>query len=245
MNTHTNTPQSAHLPIRFEGVDVSVGGTAILRNVSLRLESGAPTVLIGPNGSGKTTLLRTAMGLVPIAAGSIRWGETGDGSPPRSALVFQRPVMLRRSVAENVRYALAVAGVSRRERAARTQQLLALVGLNELSERPAPRLSGGERQRLALARALARDPAVLFLDEPTASLDPAATLAIEELVRAISARGVKVVMTTHDLGEAARLAGGVVLLHRGEIAESGPVEQVLRNPQTAIARRFIAGQLLV
>jgi tungstate transport system ATP-binding protein len=239
------SPQSSHLPIQFDGVEVTLGATSILRNVSLRFEPGAPTVLIGPNGSGKTTLLRTAMGLVPLAAGSIRWGARGDGSPARSALVFQRPVMLRRSVAGNVRFALAVAGVPRNEREERAQHLLALVGLSALAERPAPRLSGGERQRLALARALARDPVVLFLDEPTASLDPAATLAIEELVLAISARGVKVVMTTHDLGEAARLAGDVVLLHRGQVAESGPAMQVLRNPQTETARGFMAGQLLV
>jgi tungstate transport system ATP-binding protein len=125
------------------------------------------------------------------------------------------------------------------------KELLALVGLQELADRPAPRLSGGERQRLALARALARDPAVLFLDEPTASLDPAATLAIEELVRTVTARGVKVVMTTHDLGEAARLGGEVVLLHRGAVVESGPVRQVLENPHTELARKFVAGQLLL
>ena len=154
-------------------------------------------------------------------------------------------VMLRRSVADNLRYALAVAGVPRAHRAARLRALLQKVGLEHLAERPAPRLSGGERQRLALARALARDPAVLFLDEPTASLDPAATLTIEELVRTVSASGVKVVMTTHDLGEAARLAGEVVLLHRGVVVESGPAEQLLGNPLTEESRRFITGQLLV
>lgn len=236
---------SNDLPIRFDGVEVSAGGTPILRNVSLTLASGAPTVLIGPNGSGKTTLLRAAMGLLPLAAGAVRWGEQGARSPTRAALVFQRPVMLRRSVADNVRYALAVAGVPAAARTQRVLELLSLVGLASLAERPAPRLSGGERQRLALARALARDPTVLFLDEPTASLDPAATLAIEELVRTVSERGVKIVMTTHDLGEAARLAGEVVLLHRGEVIESGAASQVLGNPQTDMARRFIAGQLLL
>jgi tungstate transport system ATP-binding protein len=236
---------SADLPIRFDGVEVNAGGTPILRNLSLTLASGAPTVLIGPNGSGKTTLLRTAMGLLPPAAGAVRWGDQGARSPTRAALVFQRPVMLRRSVADNVRYALAVAGVPAAARAQRVFELLSLVGLASLSERPAPRLSGGERQRLALARALARDPTVLFLDEPTASLDPAATLVIEELVRTVSERGVKIVMTTHDLGEAARLAGEVVLLHRGQVIESGAASQVLGNPQTDLARRFIAGQLLL
>jgi tungstate transport system ATP-binding protein len=235
----------APLPIVFDAVHVTAGDTAILRDISLQFAAGAPTVLVGPNGSGKTTLLRTAMGLVSPSAGRISWGGSGEVPAARQALVFQRPVMLRRSVADNVRYALATAGVPRATRAVRTQEILQMVGLQELADRPAPRLSGGERQRLALARALARDPAVLFLDEPTASLDPAATLWIEELVRQIAAAGVKVVMTTHDLGEAARLAGEMVVLHRGRVVESGPARQLLENPATGEARRFFAGQLLV
>lgn len=235
----------ASLPIVFDAVHVAAGGTAILQDISLQFSAGAPTVLIGPNGSGKTTLLRTAMGLVKPGAGRIRWGGNDVAPAARQALVFQRPVMLRRSVAENIRYALATAGVPRALRGARTLELLRQVGLQALADRPAPRLSGGERQRLALARALARDPAVLFLDEPTASLDPAATLWIEELVRNVAACGVKVVMTTHDLGEAGRLAGEIVLLHRGRVVESGPARQMLEHPATEEARRFLAGQLLV
>src|SRR6202044_3560968 len=131
------------------------------------------------------------------------------------------------------------------DRDRRVTELLELVGLAGLEDRPARRLSGGEQQRLALARALARDPAVLFLDEPTASLDPAATKAIEDIVRNVSAGGVKVVMATHDLGEAKRLAGEIVLLHRGRVIETGPAEKVLSSPTTDEARRFIAGELLV
>jgi tungstate transport system ATP-binding protein len=236
---------SAQLPIVLDDVHVTSGGTAILRGISLQLMAGPPTILIGPNGSGKTTLLRTAMGLLRPDGGRISWGGSQDVSMAHRALVFQRPVMLRRSVADNLRFALAAAGVPRVQRAARVLELLDQVGLRDLADRPAPRLSGGERQRLALARALARDPAVLFLDEPTASLDPAATLAIEDLVRSVSASGVKVVMTTHDLGEAERLAGEVVLLHRGRVVESGPVGQLFSTPLTAEARKFVAGQLLV
>lgn len=236
---------AAHLPIVFEDVHVSAGDTEILHGISLQISAGAPTVLIGPNGSGKTTLLRTAMGLIQPGAGRVRWDGTFDGAPARCSLVFQRPVMLRRSVAANVQYALSTAGVPRVQRAARTRELLRRVGLDSLADRPAPRLSGGERQRLALARALARDPEVLFLDEPTASLDPAATLAIEELVRQVAASGVKVVMSTHDLGEAARIAGDVLLLHRGRLVEAGPVRQLFESPVTDEARRFVAGQLLV
>jgi tungstate transport system ATP-binding protein len=153
--------------------------------------------------------------------------------------------MLRRSAADNIRYGLEVAGVPRIDRDRRVAELLSLVGLSGLERRPARRLSGGEQQRLALARALARNPAVLFLDEPTASLDPAATKAIEDIVRNVSAGGVKVVMATHDLGEAKRLAGEIVLLHRGRVIEVGPAQKILSNPLTDDARRFIAGELLV
>jgi tungstate transport system ATP-binding protein len=153
--------------------------------------------------------------------------------------------MLRRTAAGNIGYALAAAGVRRAERAKRIAELLSLVGLDGLGERPARRLSGGEQQRLSLARALARDPAVLFLDEPTASLDPAATRAVEEIVQTVSARGVKIVMATHDLGEAKRLAGEIVLLHRGNVVESGPADAFFAAPTTETARKFMDGGLLI
>jgi tungstate transport system ATP-binding protein len=153
--------------------------------------------------------------------------------------------MLRRSSLANVRFALIAAGVRRSERHHRAQELLRLVGLESLAPRAARRLSGGEQQRLALARALARDPDVLFLDEPTASLDPAATKSIEDIIRVVSDSGVKVVMATHDLGEARRLAGEIVLLHRGRIAESGPADVFFSKPASDEARRFLAGELLI
>jgi tungstate transport system ATP-binding protein len=159
--------------------------------------------------------------------------------------MFQRPVMLRRSAAGNIRYALAAADVPRSAREARVGELLALVGLDGLGERPARKLSGGEQQRLALARTLAKEPQALFLDEPTASLDPAATRAIEEIVRAVAMRGIKVVMSTHDLGEAKRLGGEIVLMHRGRVIESGPAEAFFAAPKTKEARRFIDGELLI
>jgi tungstate transport system ATP-binding protein len=153
--------------------------------------------------------------------------------------------MLRRSAAGNVRYALGAAGVPRAEHDPRTANLLALVGLEGLQRRPARQLSGGEQQRLALARALARDPAVLFLDEPTASLDPYATKAIEDVVRAVTGRGVKVVISTHDLGQAKRISGEIVLLHRGRLIETGPAAEFFANPRTREAKQFIGGELLI
>jgi tungstate transport system ATP-binding protein len=236
---------ASDLPIVFAETEIIAGEVTILDDVSLSIGPGTPTVLIGPNGSGKTTLLRAAMGLIPVSRGRITWAGREVSPPTRRAILLQRPVMLRRSAAGNVRYALGAAGVPRAEHNPRTANLLALVGLEGLQRRPARRLSAGEQQRLALARALARDPAVLFLDEPTASLDPYATKAIEDVVRAITARGVKVVISTHDLGQARRISGEIVLLHRGRLIETGPAAEFFANPRTPEAKQFIAGELLI
>jgi tungstate transport system ATP-binding protein len=236
---------TADLPIVLDNVTLTARAVTVLNTITLTLNPGAPTVIVGPNGAGKTTLLRIAMGLVQPSHGRVTWGGCADAPPTRRAIVVQRPVMLRRSAGGNLRYALKAAGVPRARRAARIEELLALIGLAELASRPARQLSSGEQQRLALARALAKDPQVLFLDEPTASLDPAATKAIEDVVRAIAARGIKVVMSTHDLGEARRLAGDIVLMHRGCIAETADTATFFGNPATTEARRFIAGELLV
>src|SRR5918993_760555 len=232
---------TGELPIRFENVSVTRGAVKMLDRVSLTLSAGAPTVLIGPNGSGKTTLLRIASGLLAPTSGRVTWDGLERVPAHRNAILFQRPAMLRRSAAANIAYALASVGVSRAERPRRIDELLSLVRLDGFATRPARSLSGGEQQRLALARALARDPAGLFLDEPSASLDPAAAKSIEDVVRAVAANGVKVVMSTHDLGQARRLAGEIVLLHRGQIVEQGDAADFFDHPNTKQARTFIAG----
>ena len=233
------------LPVVLEDVSFDAGGVTILDRVSLAFAAGAPAVLIGPNGAGKTTLLRLLMGLIAPVRGRVTWGGREDAESTHRAIVFQRPAMLRRSAAGNIRYALAAAGVPRAKRASRVDELAAIVGLARLGGRPARKLSGGEQQRLALARALAKDPQILLLDEPTASLDPAATKAIEDVVCAVAARGIKVVMSTHDLAEAKRLAGEIVLMHRGRVIESGPADTFFADPRTEEARRFMRGELLV
>jgi tungstate transport system ATP-binding protein len=236
---------TSELPIALDKVSFIARGNPIIDDVSLSIGAGAPTVLIGPNGAGKTTLLRLLMGLIRPSRGRVtRDGREGVDST-RIAIVFQRPAMLRRSVAANVNYALAAAGIPRSEWDARCEKLLTLVGLSELARHPARKLSGGEQQRVALARALAKDPAVLLLDEPTASLDPAATKAIEDMIRDVAARGIKVVMSTHDLGEARRLAGEIVLLHRGRVIEKANAEDFFTSPRTGEARKFVAGELLI
>ena len=236
---------ASDLPLMLENVRIVARDQTILDRVTLTIGAGLPTVLIGPNGSGKTTLLRAAMGLIPLTSGRMTWGGRETAQPIGRAIVSQRPIMLRRTAAANVRYALAAANVPRAKRQDRAAELLALVGLEDIGHRPARRLSGGEQQRLALARALARDPTVLFLDEPTASLDPYATKAIEDIIHTVSARGVKVVMATHDLGEAKRLGGDIALLHRGRLIETAPAAEFFATPRTEEARKFIAGELLV
>ncbi len=230
------------LPLHAERVGFTAGGVSILESVSLAIEAGPPTRIIGPNGAGKSVLLRLLHGLLAPTAGRVAWA--GPATARRQAMVFQRPVLLRRSVLANAAYPLALAGVPRAARRCRAQEALALVGLAELADRPARRLSSGEQQRLALARAAAVGPEVLFLDEPCASLDPAATRAVEEIVAALAARGVKVVMTTHDLGQARRLAGDVVFLHRGRVREHTPAAAFFAGPATPEAAAFLHGDLV-
>lgn len=232
------------LPIVFAGVEVEVGGVRILDDLHLTLGLGT-TVVIGPNGAGKTTLLRAAMGLVPVARGRITWGGRSATPPVRRSMLFQHSAMLRRSAIGNLCYALAAYGMPYRGRTKRAVELLALVGLEALAKRPARALSGGERRRLAFARALARDPELLILDEPTAGLDPTAARMIEDLVISTAARGVTVLMSTHDLSQAKRLAGEIVLLHRGRVVECAAAAAFFAGPGTPEAARFVAGELLL
>jgi tungstate transport system ATP-binding protein len=237
---------SAELPICFSDVTVETHGVTILDRITLALGGGTPTVLIGPNGSGKTTFLRVAMGLTSPSAGTITWGGRESVAPVRRAIVFQHPVMLRRTAAENLRYALkASLRVPRERHDARIAELLSLVGLSEFGDRPARRMSGGEKQRLALARALARDPAVLFLDEPSGSLDPAAAKAVGDVIGTVTARNIKIIMSTHDLGSARRLAGDIIFMHRGRVVETGAASTFFNEPHSDEAKIFISGDLLV
>jgi tungstate transport system ATP-binding protein len=236
---------SSDLPLVLEDVSLQAGATMILDRLSLTVAPGAPTLIVGPNGAGKTSLLRLCMGLATPSAGRISWGGRTDSKPVRRAILFQRPVMLRRTVAANVGYALAQAGAPRSQRIPRVAALLDRVGLADLAQRPARRLSGGEQQRLALARALARDPEILLLDEPTANLDPAATRSVEEIVLMAAQSGIKIVMASHDLGQVRRLAGDVVFLVRGALCEQDRAADFLDNPTTPEAAAFLRGDLVI
>ena len=227
-------------PVMLEARDVSVvlGGVRALDGLSLTLEAGLRTVVLGPNGAGKSVLLRTLHGLIAPTTGTVSWHR-----PVRQAMVFQRPVMLRRSALANVRYALAVSGLPEPERTTLASSALARVGLADIAYRPARVLSGGEQQRLALARAWALRPGILFLDEPTASLDPGATAEIERVITSIAAEGTRIVMTTHNLGQARRLADHILFLWLGELVEAGPAAQLFGAPQDPRTRAYLDGDI--
>jgi tungstate transport system ATP-binding protein len=234
------------LPLELSAVRFEAGGKRLIHDLSLRIETGPPSIVLGPNGAGKSLLLRLCHGLIEPSAGRIGWAHTNRAATRRGqAMVFQRPVLLRRSAAANVAYPLRLRGVGRRERESRAAQALSRAGLSELAARPARVLSSGEQQRLAIARAWVTEPEVLFLDEPTSNLDPAATRAIEDLVLQIHAAGTKIVMTTHDLGQARRLAGEVLFLHHGQLLERGPAADFFARPQTEQAAAFIQGDLVI
>jgi tungstate transport system ATP-binding protein len=230
------------LPLVLEHVSFAVNGKTIVDQLSAEIGPGPRTIILGPNGAGKSVLMRLCHGLLKPSAGRIAWRGPGGGRG-RQAMVFQRPVMLRRSALANVVYGLKLAGVSRGERELRAADVLDAVGLSEVAGRPARVLSGGEQQRLALARAWALNPEVLFLDEPTANLDPNATRDVESIINQIWAGGTKIVMTTHNLGQARRLGDEILFLNHGRLVERSPVERFFKQPASAEAASFIRGEL--
>jgi tungstate transport system ATP-binding protein len=237
-------PPSALLPLRLENVGFDAGTRRILRGISLALDTGPRTVIVGPNGAGKSVLLRLCHGLLEPNSGRVIWNTPEPPhSPRRQAMVFQRPVLLRRSAVANIAYALKCSGVPEPARHVRARAVLSHVGLEAHADHPARVLSGGEQQRLALARAWALDPEVLFLDEPTASLDPGATHEIERIVNAMHATGTKIVMVTHNMGQARRMGDEVIFLHQGQLIERAPAERFFRSPATPEAAQFLEGEL--
>ena len=232
------------LPLTLDNVSFEIGGMRLIKDLSCTFDAGPRSAIIGPNGAGKSLFLRLCHGLLQPSAGTITWQANGASTRDAQAMVFQRPVMLRRTARANIDYALKLRGLSRDERQARINEVLRRVGLRRLDASPARVLSFGEQQKLALARAWALKPQVLFLDEPTASLDPAATHDVEEIIQAIHEEGTRIIMTTHDLGQVRRMADDVMFLHRGRMLERAPVEQFFTDPKNDLAQAFLRGELL-
>ena len=239
--------QSQHhmLPLVVDGASYVVSGKAIIEDVSCTIHDAGLTALLGPNGAGKTTLLKLCHGLLPLSSGSILWGDAEVHEvQQKQAMVFQRPVLLRRSAAENIDHVLKLRGASAAERARVIEESLAWAGLAEIADMPARKLSGGEQQSLTIARAWALNPEVLLLDEPTANLDPGATRRVEDLIRSFAGAGKKVIMATHNIAQAQRLADEVLFLNHGRLLEHAPAEKFMSGPSDPLAARFIAGELV-
>jgi tungstate transport system ATP-binding protein len=231
------------LPLQLRALGYVVGGSALLSDITLTIPAGRRLIVMGPNGAGKSLFLRLCNGLIEPTSGQRIWAD-GTARARAQAMVFQRPVLLRRTVAANIDYPLALAGQPKRLRAEVVARTLDRFGLCALSDRPARLLSGGEQQRLALARAWAMRPQILFLDEPTSALDPSATRLIEDMVEQFSEESITIVMTTHNLGQARRLAQDVAFMHRGRLIEHRSAAEFFAGPETPEARAFLAGDLI-
>ncbi len=229
-------------PIRLEQVAFRPDGRHVLDGLDLSLDGEGISIVLGPNGVGKSVLLRMIAGLQPVTEGRLSWGDNGHPTEP-VAMVFQQPMILRSTVLDNAALGLRPLGLSRRQREARAREMLERVGLDNRAGHSARLLSGGEKQRLALARAWAVRPRLLLLDEPTANLDPSAVEAVETIVRGIRTDGAKVLMTTHNLGQATRLADDVVFLADGRVQEHAPARRFFARPESPAARRFIQAEL--
>lgn len=231
----------AILPMTIDRLGYAVDGAALLDDLSLTLPAGGATVLLGANGAGKSLLLRLVMGLLRPGAGAIRFAAPHP--QPRMAMVFQKPVMLRRSARANIAHALRARGAGLAAARAGAEAALERFGLAALARRPARLLSGGEQQRLAIARAAALDPELLLLDEPTAALDPGAAARVEAMLQELKGTGVTLLFSTHHVGQAARLADRVLFLRRGRLIEDSPAPRFFAAPATPQARAFLAGEL--
>lgn len=233
----------AMFPLEIDGLHFVDRGRTLIEDVTLKLDGRSRTVLLGPNGAGKSLLLRLLHGLLTPTAGTIVWaGRAADDTMrARQAMVFQRPTMLRRSAEDNLRFVLT--HLPRAEREERVGELLREAKLEPIKSTPARLLSGGEQQRLAIARARAGYPEVLLLDEPSASLDPGSTHSIEEMILAAHADGTKIILVTHDIGQAKRLAQDVVFVSHGRIAEHTNAAQFFAKPASQAARAYLDGRL--
>lgn len=233
------------LPLVVRDLRLESEGRILLDVPIARIQNRQRNVVLGPNGAGKTLFLNICHGLVPPTSGSIEFTRPSSDADIRrkQAMVFQKPVMLRRSVRANFTHALAMAGVGWVERRRIAAETMAQFGLSALADLPARVLSGGEQQRLAIARAASLDPDLLFLDEPTSSLDPTASRQIEDMLEVLHERGVTLVLTTHDLGLARRFADVIFFFHSGRLVEENDAEHFFNHPKSAEAQAFLEHRL--
>ena len=231
-------------PLKVRGATTRHRGKTLVGPIDLDLDGQGTCVVLGPNGAGKTTLLRLLHGIARLNEGAITWACDQHTAQTSQAFVFQCPVMLRRSVLENLIYPLRIRGVSRSEARDRAERWAQRAGLGSMLDRPATFLSGGEQQKLALTRALIMDPQLVFLDEPSASLDGRATREIENILADTQKTGTRLILSTHDMGQARRLADRVIFMLGGRVHETGPAAPFFEHPQTPEANAFLNGDIV-
>lgn len=232
------------LPLTLKKATAHTRGKRLVGPVDLTLTPEGFTVVIGPNGAGKTTLLRLMHGLQRCSGGSVNWAVPKAEARTKQAFIFQSPIMMRRKVVDSLAFPLRLRGVAKAEAREKATAYAIRFELGALLESWAPQLSGGEQQKLALARALIIEPDILFLDEPCASLDGRATRKIETLLQAEQARGTRLVMSTHDMGQAKRLASDMIFIHNGKVHETSEAGKFFAGPQTPEASAFINGDIV-
>lgn len=234
----------SNLPLTLKDVTYHSGGKQLLK-CNVTISEGPNTMVLGPNGAGKSIFLRVCHGLLKPTEGQVEWAGKGhDANNPNQAMVFEKPIMLQRTAEANLAYGLKLRKAKNKVIKQRVSQILQRVGLTEAAKQLATSLSAGEQQRLALGRAWVLEPDILFLDEPTANLDPGSTAEVEVIIQEIRKTGTKIVMTTHDLGQARRLGGDIIFLYGGILKEHSPAEKFFDSPETTEARAFLNGEIL-
>lgn len=235
---------SALFPLDVKAATARRRGKRLVGPIDLRLEGGGACALLGPNGAGKTTFLRLLHGLERLSGGQIDWACSKEAAQAAQSFVFQYPIMLRRSVIENLCYPMVQRGHSRKDALKEARNWVEAIGLNGLQDRQATTLSGGEQQKLALARALITKPELVLLDEPTAALDGTSKREVEDMLRKAMANGTSIIFASHDIGQARRLADHVIFLLGGQIHEQASAPDFFAAPKTPEARAFLSGDIV-
>ncbi len=232
------------LPITVDKLMLHSRRKTLLDSISVHITHPGITAIMGPNGAGKSLFIRCLHGLSQPDSGQISFAGQAikDSHRLRQSLIFQRPVLLRRTVRQNLKFVHALRPAQNYRD---IETALETVGLSGLAEQPAKQLSGGEQQRLALARALMTCPDILFLDEACANLDPASAAQIEALLLEASKKGQKIILITHDIAQARRLADDLIFLHQGQLCEHSLAKDFFARPKSAAARAYLDGQILV
>ena len=232
-------------PLRVESLEINIKSKKLIGPINLLIRQKGISVVLGANGSGKTTLLEALHGLRKLSKGKLNWSIPNNLAAKEQSFVFQNPIMLRRSVLENLIYPLRIRRVSKSISVKEAMHWAQKIGLENKVHQQAPLLSGGERQAVAVARALISNPKMLFLDEPTASLDGLAKKTIEDMLLSASKNDTKIIMSTHDLGQAKRLADDIIYIHKGFLETHSSKDKFLDAPPSEAAKQFLAGDIVL